>query len=798
MNLNPSLIAILRPNAIKENIVLWRDYRITILDSRLFRIEKDIKHDFIDDATLSVWFRDMPKREYSVCISDNECRIDTGVCSLIVANTRKDCRVVFDGISHTIDNTDNLKGTYRTLDNCDGDIWVYEWVGKDAVPVDKKIELENGVCSRKGVAVMDDSGTPFLFPDGTVHANAHTGSDEYVFAFGHDYRGAVRSLFSICGRPPVLPDYVFGNWWSRYHAYSDCEYLGLLNKFEEENIPFTVVTIDMDWHYSFDVDDVFGISEKGLNTDYYGGNNGWTGYTWNKNLFPDYRKFLKQIKKKRYAVTLNLHPALGVRWWEKQYYEFARAIGVDPETKKKIDFDITDNRFINAYFEILHKPYEKEGVDFWWIDWQQGQKCAINGLDPLWSLNHYHFLGAAAEGKNPVILSRYAGVGSHRYPLGFSGDTYMSWKTLDYLPYFTATATNIGYTWWSHDIGGHQKGVKDDELYVRFVQFGVFSPVNRLHCMDSEIVTKSPDAYGAAGAVAEKFLRLRHKLIPFLYSENVKTSLFGNALIEPLYYRWDVEQAYKLKNEYIFGNSLLVAPVTEKISDDGFSRTKVYLPEGKWTDIFTGDEYVVGRNGREFVAMRDLSRMPVFAESGTILPLSLNPGNSVEIPKILEVQVFSGNGEYVLYEKDGSNTVFCVSEEINGNFKRIVFTIAQNDKHKDRNRKYLIKFRNVKDPHAKILVNGKLRKSIPYSECLLLKIPHAEKIKIEITYAETSEIKKLLTRTARVITEIAGKNEEKQEIYNDLINSRSVAEFKEKINGSSFSDALKTLLTETV
>lgn len=95
----------------------------------------------------------------------------------------------------------------------------------------------------------------------------------------------------------------------------------------------------------------------------------------------------------------------------------AKACGIDPATKHKVEFDITDERFINAYFEILHKPYERDGVDFWWIDWQQGQKCKIEGLDPLWSLNHYHFYDNALNNKRPMILSRYSGVGSHRYCL---------------------------------------------------------------------------------------------------------------------------------------------------------------------------------------------------------------------------------------------------------------------------------------------------------------------------------------------------------------------------------------------
>ena len=138
--------------------------------------------------------------------------------------------------------------------------------------------------------------------------------------------------------------------------------------------------------------------------------------------------FLRALHEMNMKVTLNLHPALGVRWFEKQYREMAERMGVDPDTKAPVRFNIADPDFINAYFDILHKPYERDGVDFWWIDWQQGTGSSMAGLDPLWSLNHYHTLDIAKE-HEALILSRYAGIGSHRYPLGFSGDTLMTWKS---------------------------------------------------------------------------------------------------------------------------------------------------------------------------------------------------------------------------------------------------------------------------------------------------------------------------------------------------------------------------------
>ena len=127
-------------------------------------------------------------------------------------------------------------------------------------------------------------------------------------------------------------------------------------------------------------------------------------------------------------------------------------MGIDPASEIAVQFDPADPHFMEVYLKDLHHPLEEEGVDFWWIDWQQGTVTKVPGLDPLWMLNHYHYLDSSWKGNRSLTFSRYAGVGSHRYPVGFSGDTVISWESLAFQPYFTNTASNVGYGWWSHDI----------------------------------------------------------------------------------------------------------------------------------------------------------------------------------------------------------------------------------------------------------------------------------------------------------------------------------------------------------
>ena len=700
--LEKHLIAKTRPIANPKNIILWGDFRVTVLDDRVFRVERDSGRIFCDEATEAVWFRDMPPVPFETAEKEGMLHVKTAAAELVLCEKFEKSHVVLGGKEIALDNRENLRGTYCTLDCCDG-CDLIDNTGKNEP---KPIELDMGVVARNGVAVLDYTKSSVLKSDGMITKVRRDELDAYIFAYGHDYRGAVRAFYMLCGNTPKLPRYALGNWWSRYYAYTERGYLNVLDRMEERDIPITVATVDMDWHWNTQniqnkpgIEDKMPLAERsGKNGDYYGGFSGWTGYSWNTDLFPDYKAFLKKLHERGCAVTLNLHPATGVRWFEDMYEEMAREMGIDPETERKVDLDFTNDKWINAYFKILHKPYEHDGVDFWWIDWQQGPRANAAGIDIMWVLNHYHTLDNGKE-KTPLILSRYSGMGAHRYPLGFSGDTYASWKTLSYLPYFTATASNIGFTWWSHDIGGHQGGENDSELYLRFVQFGVFSPINRLHCTSAEYCTKEPIAQmGGAGLIAEEFMRLRHAMIPYIYSAMLDTNEKGRALIEPMYYEYPEEDAaYKAKGQYMFGTELLVAPVTARGDEKGLARTCVWLPEGTWTDIFTGDVYT---GGRWVDTVRFMESIPVFAKAGGIIPLDARKHtNSIAEPDKLKVMVFNGDGEYTLRE-DSGETRFCTKAEAGKqtlSFKASEGTCV---------RRMKLEFRKVKDGAVRVLADG--------------------------------------------------------------------------------------------
>ena len=699
--LDKHLIAQTRPLANPENIVLWKDYRVTVLADRLFRIEKDEEHIFCDEATEAVWFRDMPPVAFVKEENERELVIKTELATLVLRDDIKASFVILNGKNIALDNEQNMKGTYCTLDCCDG----ADLVHHDQTT--EPIKLDMGVVAKNGVAVLDYTKSSVLTKEGMIKKERRDSLDVYVFAYGHDYRAAIRAFYMICGDTPKLPRFALGNWWSRYYAYTEKEYLNVIDRMTERDVPITVATVDMDWHWNTqNLKNKKGIEKKmpleergGKNGNFYGGSSGWTGYSWNTDLFPDYKAFLKKLKKRGCAVTLNLHPATGVRWFEDMYREMAIEMGIDPETERMVNLDFSDDKWINAYFKILHKPYEHNGVDFWWIDWQQGPRAKAAGIDIMWVLNHYHTMDNAKE-HTPLILSRYSGLGAHRYPLGFSGDTHTTWKTLDYLPYFTATASNIGFSWWSHDIGGHMGGYKDNELYVRFVQFGVFSPINRLHCTSAEFQTKEPRFYNnGAGLIAEEFLRLRHAMIPYIYSAMIRTNKEGRALIEPMYYEYPEEEAaYNCPGQYAFGSELIVAPITQPADSKGMTKKKVWLPCGTWTDIFTGETY---KGGRWVDMVRFLENIPVLAKEGAIIPLDARKHtNSIDLPDALKVMAFNGNGEYTLYE-DKAETKF-ISKKNTG--KQTVF-IESTENSIERSIK--LEFRNITDGRVFVLADGK-------------------------------------------------------------------------------------------
>ncbi|HOG46518.1 MAG TPA: glycoside hydrolase family 31 protein [Anaerolineae bacterium] len=670
------------PVAESAAVVLAPQARFTVLTSRLIRIEHSPSGRFEDRASQAFWHRRQPLPAFEVQRTGRRLEIVTEHLRLRydpkpggVAGGPQPAGLAPEALSITLTSsgvtwrygdapTGNLLGTARTVDQADG-----------AVP------LGQGLVSRAGWALVDDSAALVFNAAGWLEPRPPEpgAQDLYFFGYGHDYAGCLRDFQRIAGPAPLIPRWALGNWWSRYWAYSQDELQRLVEDFRRHEVPLAVCIVDMDWH----------ITQTGNACS------GWTGYTWNRDLFPDPEGLIAWLHECGLRTALNLHPAEGVHPHECAYEALARAVGVDAESREPVPFDIADPRFTNAYFDLLHHPMEAQGVDFWWIDWQQGTLSRLPGLDPLWWLNHLHFQDLGRDGrKRPFIFSRWGGLGNHRYPIGFSGDSIVSWRSLAFQPYLTATAANVAYGWWSHDIGGHMSGIEDPELYLRWLQCGALSPILRLHSTKNPYHERRPWGHGEGiFRHAREAMQVRHALIPYLYTMAWRSHREGIPLIRPLYHTHaEHEEAYRCPNEYWFGSELIAAPhVRPADPDTRLSRSVVWLPEAviarrwpqpptkqspeadlepviarrwpqpptkqsagpecDWFDFFTGERYPAGWHAR----YGGLDDIPLYARAGAIVPLGPRVAwGGVESPEALEVHVFPGaDNRCELYEDDG-------------------------------------------------------------------------------------------------------------------------------------------------
>jgi alpha-glucosidase len=654
------------PNA----VVTVGNARFTVLTPHLIRMEWAADGKFEDHASFVFLNRRLPvpkfKESHTLIVKqgmDASCTISTSALKLNY-HLNGDGRFTPESLSIelTVDghpvawhpgqaDPGNLQGTTRTLDG--------------ALGSQTKEPIEPGLISRSGWALVDDSTRPlfdsadFDFPAGekspwpwVMERPAGERQDWYFFGYGHDYRKALGDYVRVAGRIPLPPRFAFGAWWSRYWDYSDQELDELVRGFHENEVPLDVLVIDMGWHIGVDQ-----LKAEGQ-VDQSGEGLGWTGYTWDKLLFPDPEEFLAKVHAEGLKTTLNMHPASGVQPWEQAYPAMATAMGIDPATKKYVPFDITDKRYATNYMNLLHHPLEKQGIDFWWLDWQQEQHTRMPGVMPTWWLNYVHFTDQQREGKRPLLFHRWGGLGNHRYQIGFSGDSFSVWDSLAFQPWFTATAANVGYAYWSHDIGGHMPGAVEPELFTRWVEFGAYSPILRTH------TTKNPESERRVWAYPEPYssilrstFQLRYALQPYIYTEARRTYDTGVAFFRPLYYDWPADSgAYDSKGEYLFGDQMIAAPVTAPADQTtSLATEKVWLPAGEWFEGPTGKHFT-----GPLTVQRSFSidQTPVYMRAGAIVPMQppmRYTGEKPVDPLIVNVwPMASGStSSYEVYEDSG-------------------------------------------------------------------------------------------------------------------------------------------------
>ena len=640
------------PVANPAAVVQSGNMRFTVLTPQLIRIQYSRLKKFEDRATFAVINRNLPVPNFTTREEGGYLYINTDALELKYrlnttpspsANSTNSLTITLNVAGRTVtwypgkDDALNLKGTLRTLDQVTGD--------------SNRGDLENGILSRDGWAIIDESpatrrgdgSTTFAF-DKEVNGMPwvaepvdHNAYDWYFFGYGHEYKKALGDFIKVAGRIPMPPRYILGYWYSKYQQYTQQDFVNLVNEIQGNDIPIDVMIFDMDWHRS----------DK------------WTGWSWDKDKIPNPTGLIRWMHNKNLKVSLNLHPADGVGSWEDNFTKVRDDMGrTGTET---VPWTLEDSTFYKTMFKNIIHLRESEGVDFWWLDWQQNlTNPRMEGLSETFWCNHVFFndMRRQRPERRPFIFHRWGGLGSHRYPIGFSGDTYSTFGSLAFQPYFTATASNVCFGYWGHDLGGHmQIAPTDPELMLRWLQFGVFSPIFRTHgasqAGNERRIWMYPNFPQLLSCV-----NLRYRLMPYIYTAARQAYDTGISICRPLYYDWPEEnEAYRQEGEYMFGDDILVSPVVTRSDASGKAFRQTWLPTGcSWYDVCRGRLLSGGQTISDEYGAEEI---PYFLRAGSIIVCNPTMDNLKTRPDSQLLLIAPGaDGHATLYEDEGDTQAY--------------------------------------------------------------------------------------------------------------------------------------------
>ena len=622
--------------------------RFTVITENLIRLEWSEKQVFEDGETLFAVNRNHNGCWVHAEKTENTVMVQTENFTLFYREngengfSERNLRVEFENGEWRfgMKNEKNLGGTLKTLDGVQG-----------FLPTD------DGILSRNGWFFLDDSKNAVIENGWLKKSLRKRDGDFYLFVYGTDYQKALQTLFYVSGRPAMPRKYMLGAWYSRWWAYTDEQILAIADAYEENDFPLDVMVLDMDWHHHDWTYRGTEECQKHRAKDGYGhaGNLGWTGYTWNRRLIKNPESLLKTLHDKGLKVTLNDHPLDGIRTHEETYADFMNDLGLPPECGMDLEFDAGNRRYMEAFFRNAHEKRDAEGVDFWWLDWQQDHlKPVIKGtaLPHLPWLNACYYEHSRKSGKRGASFSRWGGFGDHKHPMFFSGDTKATWECLAFEVAFTASSSNAGLFYWGHDTGGFF-GEANAELYVRWTQFSGLSACLRAHSERNAKLDRCPWKWGENEASAmRKIYHLRSRLMPYIYSLAYECFEKGSPLIASMYFADpEAEEAYLHPEQYVFGKAFICAPITKPMDENGTASQKVWIKEGIYYNFFTNEKYESGIHE----IFSPLDEFPLLVRAGVPIPMQAKTNRMTQkAPEELIVRIYPGeNGSFTLYEDDG-------------------------------------------------------------------------------------------------------------------------------------------------
>ncbi len=480
---------------------------------------------------------------------------------------------------------------------------------------------------------------------------------DYYFFYGPDLDRVIASYRDLTGQAPLFGKWAYGFWQCKNRYKSQEEILGVARKYRDLHIPADDIVQDWFWW-----------NRKGE-------------FVFNKN-YPDPKGMVDQLHKLNFHLMISIWPFfepgsdnydyMDKQGWFVDKFKFAKP---PFHTDAMAAYDATNPDARKYYWDQVNKGLFSIGLDAWWMDTtepetegqeeniQLGHKLAIGSGDRYVNIYPLMTTGAIYSGQRSVsdakrvfILSRSAFAGSQRNSItAWSGDINSDWLSFRRQIPAGLNFALSGIPYWTTDIGGFISGDPDDpayrELFVRWFQFGTFSPILRVHGTrktdQNELWSYGPDAQ----KILVSFDRLRYRLLPYIYSLAWKTTSDSYTPMRPLVMDFRSDgRAQNVGDQFMFGPAFLVNPVTEPNA----SSRRVYLPQAKWYDFWSG---ATVSGGRDIDAAAPPDRLPLYIRAGSIVPMGPDVEWATEKPADpIELRVYRGaDGEFTLYEDENDN-----------------------------------------------------------------------------------------------------------------------------------------------
>ncbi|MGA2908544.1 MAG: TIM-barrel domain-containing protein [Terracidiphilus sp.] len=497
-------------------------------------------------------------------------------------------------------------------------------------------------------------------PSDTMAFRSQVGQGiDYYFIYGPEPNQVVAEYREFTGAAPLLPRWAYGFWQCRERYSSQQQVLDTAAEFRKRNIPVDVLV--QDWQYW--------------------GKYGWNAMRFDESSYPNPEEMMTGLHRQNFHMVISVWAKFGSETAVDHQFKDAHLLltsaastGEPGETREPENWaDLFDPEAQKLYWSDIDHNLFSDGLDGWWLDASEpegdplkddntylGPGRIVRNAYPLFETSAvYNGQRATTESKRVVILSRSAYAGQQRNAsISWSGDISANWETLRrQIPAGLSFAMS-GFPYWTTDIGGFFRPADQytsadyHELLIRWFQFGTFCPIFRIHGYQSktEMWNYGPEVE----KILTEYDQLRYRLMPYIYSSAWGVTSRGEAVMQALPFVYPGELALRdVDDEFLFGNSLLVSPVTQPKAES----RRVVLPAGNdWIDFWSGKSF---HGGQTIVAAAPLNQIPILVKEGSIVPMGPVVQSTADADDPMEIRIYGGkDADFLLYEDSGDSYAY--------------------------------------------------------------------------------------------------------------------------------------------